>query len=106
MVSDREAPGSHWLGLARNDLEFAYLKMRVHMMNSIVVLSPFWVKNDLRGGSVLVFLIPPDPPRTIPRRMPEYLRLVYSFSVTLFFFSGLRMRNPPGKWERSRPQVT
>ena len=79
MVLDREAPGSHWLGLARNDLEFAYLKLRVHMMNSIVVLSPFWVKHDLQGGSVLVFLNPPDPPRTIPRRMPEYLRVGVQF---------------------------
>ena len=89
MVSDREAPGSHWLGLARNDLEFAYLKMRVHMMNSIVALSHFWVKHDLQGGSVLVHLNPPNPPRTIPRRMPEYLRVSIHFFCHFLFLVAL-----------------
>ena len=59
MVLDREAPGSHWSGLARNDLELAYLTLRVHMMNSFVVLSPFWVKHD-PWGCVLANLSPLD----------------------------------------------
>ena len=57
MVMDREAPGSHWLGLARNDFEFAFLTIHVHKINSFVVMSHFGSSTTPNGGSVLVNLI-------------------------------------------------